>query len=572
MKETINNVLFQSIEKNFARKAFSHYSGDESLTYLELGRSVTGISLWLISQGIQPGDKVALLGESSLYWPQVYFAVTTMGAVLVPILPDFQAEEISKILSHSESKLLFLSQKQKEKMDKAGCDLSMVVLEELPSENEEGMELLDKYRSEVEEDSLAAILYTSGTTGNSKGVMLSHKNFVSNAKSASLIPKPRLKTGHVWLSLLPLAHTYECTIGMIINVYTGGHTYYLGRPPVPSIIVKALKKLRPRVILSVPLLIEKIYSSSIKPNITTGFLGSLYKVPFMRRPIHWLAGRKLYKTFGGRLSFFGVGGAPLSAEVEKFLRDARFPYSIGYGLTETSPLLAGSPPLKGAFRSTGKVLERVEIRLAEEGEIQARGPNIMQGYYKNEEMTKEVMTEDGWFRTGDIGEFDRRGNLFIKGRIKNVILGANGENIYPESIESVINAEPFVEESLVLEGGGGLTALVHFNYERVVEELQRLRYQHEHRGEGKEFHVEGDKKGWIPSAEEVSQFMEKYRASLTKTVNTRLSVFSRISHVKEESEPFIRTPTKKIKRFLYDHMGRKDKDRKEETSDDSDQS
>ncbi|MDC7222324.1 MAG: AMP-binding protein, partial [Spirochaetales bacterium] len=420
MKSTINNLLFQSIEKNYARVAFSHYSGDESLTYLELGRSVKNIGLWLIAQGIRPGDRVALLGESSLYWVQVYFAVTSMGAVLVPILPDFRGVEIEKILRHSESKLIFLSEKQKAKMEQTEIDLPMAMLEQLPSE-EFGMtekNLLEVFQGDVEEDTLAAILYTSGTTGNSKGVMLTHKNFTSNAKTSSHIPRPRLKPGHDFLSLLPLAHTYECTIGMLVNVYTGGHTYYLGRPPVPSIIIKALKKIRPRVILSVPLLIEKIYASSIKPTITSGFLGVLYKAPFMRRPIHWLAGRKLYKTFGGRLNFFGVGGAPLSAEVERFLRDARFPYSIGYGLTETSPLLAGSPPLKGAFRSTGKVLEGVEVRIAEGGEIQARGPNVMQGYYKNEEMTNEVMTEDGWFRTGDIGEFDKRGNLFIKGRIK----------------------------------------------------------------------------------------------------------------------------------------------------------
>ena len=568
MISTINNLLFQAIEKHFDRKAFSHYGEDKDITYLELGQSVRKISRWLLSRGIEPGDKVALLAESSLYWPQVYFAVTTLGAVLVPILPDFQREEIERILNHSEAKLLFLSGKQMRKMEKSDLAMPAVQLDslgELDAEEKERKEQdrrLDKARLEVTEDTLAAILYTSGTTGHSKGVMLTHRNFSTNAKAASHIPQPRLKPGHEWLSLLPLAHTYECTIGMLINVYTGGHTYFLGKPPVPSLILKALKKIRPRVILSVPLLIEKIYASSIKPVVTSGFLGSLYKIPPLRGAIHWLAGKKLYRTFGGRLIFFGIGGAPLSAEVERFLRDARFPYSIGYGLTETSPLLAGSPPLKSAIRSTGKVLRGVEIRIAEGGEIQARGPNIMKGYYKNDEMTAEVMTEDGWFRTGDIGSFDKNGDLFIKGRIKNVILGANGENIYPESIESVINAEPFVEESLVLEGGSGLTALVNFNYERIIEEIQRLRYHHEHKGETKEFHVEDEdeQKGWIPSSDDVRQFIDKYMGNLTKTVNNRLSVFSRISHVKEEKEPFIRTPTKKIKRFLYDHMGRKDSD------------
>ncbi len=583
MISTINNLLFQAIEKYFDRKAFSHYGEDKDITYLELGQSVRRIGRWLLSQGIKPGDKVALLAESSLYWPQVYFSVTTMGAVLVPILPDFQGEEIQKILDHSEAKLIFLSASQKKKMDAFGLTMPSILLDDLDElEGKSGQQKeldrhLDEARLAVREDTLAAILYTSGTTGHSKGVMLTHRNFTTNAMASSHIPKPKLKPGHEWLSLLPLAHTFECTIGMLINVYTGGHTYYLGRPPVPSLILKALKKIRPKVILSVPLLIEKIYASSIKPVVTKGFLGSLYKIPPLKRPIHWLAGRKLYRTFGGRLIFFGIGGAPLSAEVERFLRDARFPYSIGYGLTETSPLLAGSPPLRGAYRSTGKVLRDVEIRIAGEGEIQARGPNVMKGYYKNDEMTAEVMTEDGWFRTGDIGYFDRRGNLFIKGRIKNVILGANGENIYPESIESVINAEPFVEESLVLEEGNGLTALVNFNYEKIIEELQRLRYHMEHKEETREFHVEEDKKGWIPSPEDIRQFIEKYTGNLTNTVNKRLNVFSRISHMREEKEPFIRTPTKKIKRFLYDHMGRKEgtedtqdgKDREDASREDS---
>lgn len=560
MKKTINNLLFQSIEKHFDRKAFSTYGSDENLTYLDLGHSVARISGFLMSRGIKPGDRVALFGESSLLWPQVFFGVTTMGAVLVPILPDFQSGEVAKILEHSGARLIFAASRQRNKVREGGVDLEMIGLEELPGEepDKEVLSLLDSYREGVDEETLAAILYTSGTTGNSKGVMLSHRNFTSNAMAASHIPK--LKPGYEWLSLLPLAHTYECTIGMLISVYSGGHTYYLGKPPIPTLIVKALKKIRPRIMLTVPLLIEKIYASSIKPAITKGFLGFLNKASFMSRPINWLAGKKLYKTFGGRLVFFGIGGAPLSPEVERFLRDARFPYSIGYGLTETSPLLAGSPPLKGAYRSTGAVLDGVEVRLGEGGEIQARGPNIMLGYYKNEEVTREVFTEDGWFRTGDIGEFDKKGNLYIKGRIKNVILGANGENIYPESIESVINSDPFVEESLVLEGGQGLTALVHFNYERVVEEIQRLRYHLEHREESQQFHVEGEDKGFIPSADEVRAFVDRYKKGLTQNINKQLSRFSRISQVKEEEEPFVRTPTKKIKRFLYDHMGRRDRD------------
>jgi long-chain acyl-CoA synthetase len=565
MKETINALLFQSVEKYFDRKAFSTYGEDESITYLDLGRSVDRISAYLISRGVKPGDPVALLGESSLYWPQVFFSVTTMGAVLVPILPDFQSGEIRKILEHSEAKIVFASEKQAKKIKETGLDISLESLENLPdSEPDKTARLtLEEYRDGVEEDTLGAILYTSGTTGNSKGVMLTHRNFSSNAVAASDIPK--LKPGHEWLSLLPLAHTYECTIGMLISVYSGGHTFYLGKPPIPTLIIKALKKIRPRVMLSVPLLIEKIYASSIKPAVTTGFLGKLYKTPFMRKPIHRLAGRKLYKTFGGRLVFFGIGGAPLSAEVERFLRDGRFPYSIGYGLTETSPLLAGSPPLKGAFRSTGKILQGVEVRIGEGEEIQARGPNIMKGYYKNEENTKEVFTDDGWFRTGDIGYFDKKGNLLIKGRIKNVILGANGENIYPESIETVINSEPFVEESLVLEGGQGLTALVHFNYDKVVEEIQRFKYHIENKEESQQFHVEDDdKKNLIPTAEEIRSFIDKYLGSLPGKVNKQLSAFSRVSQVKESEEPFVRTPTKKIKRFLYDHMGLREKKEKEE--------
>ncbi|HCO48525.1 MAG TPA: AMP-dependent synthetase, partial [Spirochaetaceae bacterium] len=319
---------------------------------------------------------------------------------------------------------------------------------------------------------MAMLVYTSGTTGLSKGVMLSHRNILSNAFGCrSIIILHRTDR---LLSILPLAHTYEFTIGFVIPLLSGSHIHYLDRPPSATVLLPALKAVRPTIMLSVPLVIEKIYRSNIKPTLE-GM--KLYSSPVFKPLLIRFAGIKLRKTFGGRIRFFGVGGAPLSSDVEDFLKKAGFPYAIGYGLTESSPLLAGCPPSRTFLHSTGPALKGVEIRIADPsagtgaGEIQAKGANIFKGYFKDPERTKEAFTEDGWFKTGDLGFIDAKGRIFVKGRLKTMILGASGENIYPEEIEAVLNQSPYVAESLVVDGEAGLTAFVYLKSE-VLENLE----------------------------------------------------------------------------------------------------
>jgi long-chain acyl-CoA synthetase len=317
----------------------------------------------------------------------------------------------------------------------------------------------------------------------------------------------------------------------------GSCVYYLRQAPTPAVLLPALEMVKPTVMLAVPLIIEKIYRNKIKPAFNKTFLTrSLYAIPFMRRKLNLMAGKKLNQTFGGGLKFFGIGGAKLNEEVERFLIEARFPYAIGYGLTETAPLLAGLPPQQVRLQSTGPAVDGVELRLNNidpetgQGEIWAKGPNVMPGYYKEPELTAEVITPDGWFKTGDLGAFDKDGFLYIKGRIKNVIVGASGENIYPEDIESIINNFNHVIESLVVEEKGKLVALVHFN----IEEIEK-RY-HSLKGEVHDY---------------VDMKIDELRKELQLYINTKVNKFSRIQNVIKHPEPFEKTATQKIKRFLY---------------------
>jgi long-chain acyl-CoA synthetase len=388
---------------------------------------------------------------------------------------------------------------------------------------------------DVAEDDLASIIYTSGTTGRSKGVMLTHKNISFNALKGSAIQS--INENDRFLSVLPLSHTYENTLGLILPILGGACVYYLRKPPTPAVLIPAMAEVRPTVMLTVPLIMEKVYFNKILPTFNDKtILRILYKIPFIRKVLNRVAGKKLYKTFGGHLKFFGIGGAKLNRSVERFLIEARFPYAIGYGLTETSPLLAGANPSKTVFDSTGPAIEGIELKINNpdsktgEGEIWARGPNVMKGYYKDPEMTGEVLTKDGWFKTGDLGVFDSNNNLYIKGRLRNMIVGASGENIYPEEIESVINNFRFVVESLVIQQKGKLVAYVHLNMEELEKRYHNLK-------------------------EDVTrQFEEKKEellAELQDYVNSKVNKFSQINKVVLQPVPFQKTATLKIKRFLY---------------------
>jgi long-chain acyl-CoA synthetase len=388
---------------------------------------------------------------------------------------------------------------------------------------------------EVGEEDLASIIYTSGTTGRSKGVMLTHRNISFNAQKGRKIQW--IDENDRFLSVLPLSHTYENTLGLILPMLCGSCVYYLRKPPTPAVLLPALAEVKPTMMLTVPLIIEKIYFNKIMPAFRDKMaLRILYKIPLIRKTLNAAAGKKLIKTFGGELKFYGIGGAKLNRAVERFLLEARFPYAIGYGLTETSPLLAGSGPQKSVFESTGPAIEGIELKINKpdartgEGEIWARGPNVMKGYYKEPEMTGEVLTPDGWFRTGDLGTMDNKNNLYIKGRLKNMIIGASGENIYPEEIESVINNFRFVVESLVVQQKGKLVALVHINMEELEKKYQSLKEDVTRQVEDK-----------------VDEILNELKAY----VNSHVNKFSQIQKVVLQPFPFQKTATLKIKRFLY---------------------
>ena len=541
-KLTFPELISASVKKNYDSNALS-FVGEKPISYGELEDQVSALIAFLEKLGVQQGDKVAILSANMPNWGIAYFAITYMGAVTVPMLPDFHPNDIKNILEHSEARAIFVSENLLHKIEGLSNNSLQIriKLDDFSLLGETSLTLsfipksspVNKYK--VEEDDLAAIIYTSGTTGKSKGVMLTHKNICSNAIAGGIVQ--HIDNTDRCLSLLPLSHTYENTLGLILPLLNGACIYYLRKPPTPAVLLPALKSIRPTIILSVPLIIEKIYRNKVLPTFTgSGLMRTLYKFPPVRKLLNKLAGKKLLKTFGGELKFFGIGGAKLDATVEKFLQEAHFPYAIGYGLTETAPLIAGVNPQTVRLESTGPAVEGVELKINDpdkatgEGEIWARGPNIMKGYYKEPEMTANMITTDGWLKTGDLGVFDKDNFLFIKGRLKNMIVGANGENIYPEEIESVINNFNYVSESLVVEEKGKLVALVHFNKEELEERYQHLKHE---------------------VTDYVEHRMEELMKELKVYVNSRVNKFSQLQLVVVQHDPFQKTATHKIKRFLY---------------------
>lgn len=530
--DTLQEMLYQSIEKHSKRDCLS-FVDETPLSYADFGKEVFKLSSALIESGIKKGDKIAILSHNMPNWGVAYFATLNVGGITVPLMPDFSETEIENIVEHSEAKAVFVSDRLASKLN--NCNIS----KEITVTNIDRLDVFSNQFPTTKEVSfdkvlpsdIATIVYTSGTTGKSKGVVLTHENLVEEIIMVSHL---QLVTyTDVYLSLLPLSHTYECSLGLLTNIMAGSSTFYLQKPPTPSILLPALKKVKPTMILSVPLIIEKIFKNTILPKFTaTPLLRSLYKIPFFRKLMHRKACNELVKVFGGNIKFFGIGGAKLSQQVEQFLIEGKsFPYAIGYGLTETAPLIAGVNPSMVKIGSTGPALRGVQLKIHDpkpqtgEGEIWVKGANVMQGYYKEEEITKTVF-EDGWFKTGDLGVIDKNGFLSIKGRLKNVIIGASGENIYPEDIESVINSHKLVNESIVIEEKGNLVAMVQLN----KEELEKL-YKH-----------------W---KEEWSEKTDKMMIELKEYVNSKVNKFSKIHSVTTVTFDLERTATQKVKRFKY---------------------
>ncbi|MFN8241371.1 MAG: AMP-binding protein [Bacteroidales bacterium] len=535
-------ALFMNTMERHGNSNFLSFVDETPVTYREAHVWIRSVMAFLEANDVVKGDRVAILSTNMPNWGLTYFGITFLGAVAVPVLPDFSSGEIENVISHSGAKVLFVSSNLIHKTaDINTPELCMKVLIDdfsIITSSDPAKEFLfgsePKVTPEISENDLASIIYTSGTTGKSKGVMLTHRNISFTGIKGRVIQY--LDETDRFLSVLPLSHTYENTLGLILPMLSGSCVYYLRKPPTPPVLLPALQTVKPTTMLTVPLIIEKIYFNKILPAFREKFiLRMLHGIPPFRKVLHKAAGKKLMDTFGGHIKFFGVGGAKLNPVVEKFLVEAGFPYAIGYGLTETSPLLAGANPSKSVYESTGPAMEGVELKINNpdpktgEGEIWAKGPNVMTGYYKEPEMTREVITPDGWFRTGDLGVFDRKNNLFIRGRLKNMIVGSSGENIYPEEIESVINNFRFVVESLVVEQKGKLVALVHINMEELEKKYNNLR-------------------------NEMSQYEERIEEMLEEIreyVNARVNKYHRINKVILQPVPFQKTATMKIKRFLY---------------------
>jgi long-chain acyl-CoA synthetase len=536
-------AMFKETLRKFGKCNAYAFVGEEPRSYETVNKEILALIAFLEKNGICPGDKVAILSSNMPNWGVAFFSITFIGAVAVPILPDFSNTEVANVLEHSGAKAIFISTSllpriegfKSEDLKSAILmeDFSLVFAEKGSSEFNPSALPVKNYT--IEEEDLASIIYTSGTTGHSKGVMLTHKNISFNAVKGRKIQW--IDETDRFLSVLPLSHTYENTLGLILPMLCGSCVYYLRKPPTPAVLLPALAEIKPTLMLTVPLIIEKIYFNKIMPAFRDKLLLKLlYKIPFLRKKLNEAAGKKLMKTFGGELKFFGIGGAKLNKTVERFLLEAKFPFAIGYGLTETSPLLAGSNPQKSVFESTGPALEGIELiinnpdKKTGEGEIWAKGPNVMKGYYREPELTKQVLTPDGWFKTGDLGTMDSNNYLYIKGRLKNMIIGASGENIYPEEIESIINNFRFVVESLVVQQKGKLVALVHINTEELEKKYQSMKLDMTRQVENK--------------VDEVLQELQEY-------VNSKVNKFSRIQKVLLQPVPFQKTATMKIKRFLY---------------------
>jgi long-chain acyl-CoA synthetase len=538
----------------FARKPALGPVEGEPVSYASLLADVQKQSDILAQLGVGHGDRVALFCENRPEWGPAYFSISSLGAVAVPILTDFHPSAVMHILRHSSAKVLLVSQRCFAKLEDLDRQhLTTIILDDsgkdfriLPPESLSGR-IKDAIRSGLKdrerlhslarqltrentpaapgEDDLASLVYTSGTTGRAKGVMLTHRNLVSDAwmtrELVDLGPEDRL------LSILPLAHTIEFTLGFLLPMLCGSQIRYLQGVPSPQALLDALGKVKPTYMLSVPLVIEKIFKRRIQPKLAGNALSRmLYGSALGRKTLHKIAGKKLLQSFGGCLRGFCIGGAPLAAETEAFLREAGFPYAMGYGLTEASPLVVGTGPDKVRQRSSGRPMSEVQVRIAVDaegpagergtggsgevvGEIQVKGPNVMRGYFQEPELTAEVFTPDGWLRTGDLGTLDKDGYLFIRGRLKNMILGPSGENIYPEEIEIVLNEQDHVLESLAFDLDGKVAARVFLDYDR-LDEVFALRGMSEF---------------------EARRHIEKLLEELRAKTNARLSSFSRIQGI-----------------------------------------
>jgi len=545
MQENLVGLIGESVRRNWTRPALADWEGT-GLTYGQVADEIARLHEIFRICHVAPGDKIALLGRNSASWAVVWLATVTYGAVIVPILPDFRPDDVHHIVKHSDAMLFFVADALFAPLDPGqlrdvGAVFSLADFRLLHCRKESLAKSLEAaarsprgrrfpdpedFRvADVEDGRLAAIVYTSGTTGFSKGVMLPHRSLLANVVFAKA--NMPLEPGDTIVSFLPLAHAFGCAFEFLFPFASGCAITFLAQTPSPKIILDAFGAIRPRLILSVPLVIEKIYAKRLAPALEKETTKLLMRIPPVRRILQRKIKEKLVAVFGGRFREIVIGGAALNGDVERFFRAIGFPFTCGYGMTECGPLISYAGWRDHKLGGVGRKVDTLEVRIDSAdsqrvpGEILVRGVNVMAGYYKNPEATAAAIDADGWLHTGDLGVIDAEGTIFISGRSKTVILGPSGHNIYPEEIEAKLNSLPFVAESLVIERNGRLFALVYPDLERV----DQLRLDER----------------------ELVQRMEKNRL----TLNRVLPSYASIAKIDVYSEEFQKTPTKKIKRFLY---------------------
>ena len=544
---SFNQYIQEAIIRNWDADALTDYQG-QTLQFHDVARKIEKLHIMFENCAIRKGDKIAICGRNSSHWAVTFLATLTYGAVAVPILHEFNAEQIHNIVNHSGARILFVGDfvakeitpeemphlegivnipdfslmiSRSEKLTFAREHLNMMFGEKYPKNFRK--EHISYHKDQPDE--MALINYTSGTTGFSKGVMLPYRGLWTNVLFCIKHLGKQVPAGSSVLDILPMAHMYGLSIEFLFGFCNGSHLFFLNRLPSPSLIAKAFTDIRPAIVISVPLIIEKIIRKKVFPVIQTNRMRLLLSMPVVSKKVKERIREQVYEAFGGRAYEVIVGGAPLSKEVEQFLMSIGFPITVGYGATECSPLISYVDWHDFISGSCGRAIENMEACIASSdprnipGEILARGSGVMLGYYRNEEATREVLDEDGWYHTGDLGTMDEQGNIFIRGRIKNMLLGANGQNIYPEEIEDKLNSMPMVAESVVIQRGEKLVALVYPDQDEIVNFSQ----------------------------EELMSIMEQNRNDL----NEQLPNYSRLSAIQLHDEEFAKTPKKSIKRYLY---------------------
>lgn len=550
IKENFIKLYESSFKENWDLPALSEYSESKTYYYRDLATEIARLHILFEQMGVQKGDKISLVGKNNILWCSTYLATITYGAVIVPILQDFHSDNIHHIVNHSDSVLLFTSDSIWENLDDSKLlnvrgvfSLTnlypLYLIEEkddikqtlktwdslLETKYPEGFCPNDIIYANIDNSEVVLINYTSGTTGFSKGVMLMGNNLAGNVTYAQFLKL--LFKGQKILSFLPLAHAYGCAFDFLFSLSIGAHTTLLGKSPSPKILTTAFAEVKPHLIVTVPLVIEKIYRKSIAPKLENKKFQLLIKIPIFKRRIYAKIRKAMVNGLGGEFSHVIIGGAALNKEVETFLHAINFPFTVGYGMTECGPLISYDYPNEFIPSSCGKVLNIMEVRVESEdpysqiGEIQVRGENVMKGYYKNEKATQDAFTSDGWLKTGDLGTIDKENRIYLRGRCKTMLLGASGQNIFPEEIEAKLNNMPYVMESLIVQRNGKLVALAYLDSEAI--DSARI------------------------SSSDVDLIMQNNK----KTLNSLVANYENISAIQIYPTEFEKTPKKSIKRYLY---------------------